>query len=247
MERLLDIGGAAARTGPRRDPPAQPGPRRARCRTGRASPTRTGSRSSTTRRFPRRPRAGARAPRLRGVRARQAASAGRPGGSGSASPATSRAPGIGPYEGAQVRRRSERPGLRHHRLRRAGPGPPTTLAQIGAAELGVRLDDVTVVAGDTALFPFGMGTGGSRVAANAGPAVARTAREVRARARRSPPSSWSARRRTSASRTAGRSVAGLPSRGVQLGGSPTPPFAPRPSADRASPASTLHATSIRTP
>ena len=34
------------------------------------------------------------------------------------------------------------------------------------------------------LFPFGMGTGGSRVAANAGPAVARTAREVRQRASR---------------------------------------------------------------
>jgi aerobic carbon-monoxide dehydrogenase large subunit len=63
-----------------------------------------------------------------------------------------------------------------------GQGHATTLAQIAASELGARLEDVTVVAGDTALFPFGMGTGGSRVAANAGPAVGRAAREVRARA-----------------------------------------------------------------
>jgi aerobic carbon-monoxide dehydrogenase large subunit len=41
-----------------------------------------------------------------------------------------------------------------------------------------------VVAGDTTVHPFGMGTGGSRVAANAGPAVARTARAVRAKATR---------------------------------------------------------------
>ena len=56
-----------------------------------------------------------------------------------------------------------------------GQGHATTLAQIAAAELGASFEDVTVVAGDTALVPFGMGTGGSRVTANAGPAVARTA------------------------------------------------------------------------
>ncbi len=65
-----------------------------------------------------------------------------------------------------------------------GQGHATTLAQVAAAELGAAWDDVHVVAGDTALFPFGMGTGGSRVAANSGPAVAQTAREVRERAAR---------------------------------------------------------------
>jgi carbon-monoxide dehydrogenase large subunit len=65
-----------------------------------------------------------------------------------------------------------------------GQGHGTTLAQIAATELGAAFDDVTVIAGDTALFPYGMGTGGSRVAANAGPAVARAAREVRSRASR---------------------------------------------------------------
>jgi len=65
-----------------------------------------------------------------------------------------------------------------------GQGHATTLAQIAASELGAAFEDVHVSAGDTALLPFGMGTGGSRVTANAGPAVARTAREVRARAAR---------------------------------------------------------------
>src|SRR2546428_8507771 len=39
--------------------------------------------------------------------------------------------------------------------------PYTTLfrSQIAAAELGAAWDDVHVAAGDTALFPFGMGTG----------------------------------------------------------------------------------------
>ena len=65
-----------------------------------------------------------------------------------------------------------------------GQGHATTLAQIAAAELGAAWEDVQVNAGDTAMFPFGMGTGGSRVAANSGPAVAQTAREVRERATR---------------------------------------------------------------
>src|SRR5262249_62130834 len=65
-----------------------------------------------------------------------------------------------------------------------GQGHATTLAQICAAELGAAFADVVVVAGDTTVHPFGMGTGGSRVAANAGPAVARTARAVRAKATR---------------------------------------------------------------
>jgi carbon-monoxide dehydrogenase large subunit len=90
--------------------------------------------------------------------------------------------GIGPYEGAQVR--VDPSGTVYVTVGVAGQGQghQTTLAQVCAAELGVPLTDVVVVAGDTQLFPIGMGTGGSRVAANAGPAVARSAREVRARA-----------------------------------------------------------------
>src|SRR5207248_2430443 len=53
---------------------------------------------------------------------------------------------------------------------------------IAAGELGASLDDVVVLGGDTTLMPYGMGTGGSRVMVNAGPAVARTAAQVRERA-----------------------------------------------------------------
>ena len=90
--------------------------------------------------------------------------------------------GLGPYEGATIR--VDPSGTIYVLIGVAaqGQGHRTTLAQIAAAALGARLEDVEIVAGDTHVAPFGMGTGGSRVAANAGPAVAQTAREVRARA-----------------------------------------------------------------
>ena len=90
--------------------------------------------------------------------------------------------GLGPYEGAQVRVDPSGQVFVTIGVAAQGQGHQTTLAQICAAELGVALENVHIVAGDTQLFPIGMGTGGSRVAANAGPAVARTAREVRLRA-----------------------------------------------------------------
>jgi carbon-monoxide dehydrogenase large subunit len=90
--------------------------------------------------------------------------------------------GLGPYESATVRVDPSGQVYVMIGVVAQGQGHATTLAQIAAAELGARFDDITVVAGDTALVPYGMGTGGSRVAANAGPAVARTAREVRAKA-----------------------------------------------------------------
>jgi CO/xanthine dehydrogenase Mo-binding subunit len=90
--------------------------------------------------------------------------------------------GLGPWEGATVRVDPSGTVYVLIGVSSQGQGHATTLAQIAAVELGARLDDVVVTAGDTSLFPYGMGTGGSRVMANAGPAVARTAREVRRRA-----------------------------------------------------------------
>jgi carbon-monoxide dehydrogenase large subunit len=92
--------------------------------------------------------------------------------------------GLGPFEGATVKVDPSGKVLVFIGVTAQGQGHATTLAQIAATELGAPLEDVTVVAGDTTRFPYGMGTGGSRVMANAGPAVARTAREVRARAGR---------------------------------------------------------------
>ncbi len=92
--------------------------------------------------------------------------------------------GLGPYEGATVR--VDPSGKVYVMLGVAaqGQGHATTLAQVAAGELGAAWDDVIVLGGDTERFPIGMGTGGSRVAANAGPAVAGAAREVRAKAAR---------------------------------------------------------------
>jgi aerobic carbon-monoxide dehydrogenase large subunit len=92
--------------------------------------------------------------------------------------------GLGPYEGATVRVDPSGKVYVLIGVAAQGQGHGTTLAQVAAGELGASFDDVTVVAGDTERFPIGMGTGGSRVAANAGPAVATAAREVRTKAAR---------------------------------------------------------------
>jgi len=92
--------------------------------------------------------------------------------------------GLGPYEGATVRVDPSGKVYVFIGVTAQGQGHATTLAQIAASELGANFEDVIVQAGDTTQFPFGMGTGGSRVMANSGPAVARTAREVKQKAQR---------------------------------------------------------------
>jgi carbon-monoxide dehydrogenase large subunit len=91
--------------------------------------------------------------------------------------------GVGPFEMADVRVDGRGAVRVLVGVSSQGQAHETTLAQIAAAELGVEAEAVSVAAGDTSLLPYGMGTGGSRVAANSGPAVARAAREVAARAR----------------------------------------------------------------
>lgn len=90
--------------------------------------------------------------------------------------------GLGPFEGANIRVDASGKVYVAIGVAAQGQGHATTLAQVAAQELGAAFEDVIVQAGDTTLFPFGMGTGGSRVMVNAGPAVAQTAREVRQRA-----------------------------------------------------------------
>jgi carbon-monoxide dehydrogenase large subunit len=65
-----------------------------------------------------------------------------------------------------------------------GQGEETTFAQIVAHELGIPLDDIEVVHGDTARIPMGWGTYGSRTTAVGGSAVALAARKVREKARK---------------------------------------------------------------
>jgi aerobic carbon-monoxide dehydrogenase large subunit len=92
--------------------------------------------------------------------------------------------GLGPYEGATVRVDPSGKVYVYIGVAAQGQGHATTLAQVAAGELGAAYDDVIVVGGDTERFPIGMGTGGSRVMANSGPAVAGAAREVRDKAAR---------------------------------------------------------------
>jgi carbon-monoxide dehydrogenase large subunit len=63
-----------------------------------------------------------------------------------------------------------------------GQSIATTMAQIAADELGVDLDDVVVVEGDTDRSPAGGGTGGSRSGVIGGAATHLAAREVRQKA-----------------------------------------------------------------
>ena len=60
-----------------------------------------------------------------------------------------------------------------------GQGHETTLAQVVAAELGARLEDVRVVSGDTAAGPAGTGTYASRSAVIGGGAAILAARALR--------------------------------------------------------------------
>jgi CO/xanthine dehydrogenase Mo-binding subunit len=90
--------------------------------------------------------------------------------------------GLGPFEGATVRVDPRGTVYVLVGVAAQGQAHSTTLAQIAADRLGADVDEVVVLSGDTTLMPYGMGTGGSRVMANTGPAVARAAEEVRARA-----------------------------------------------------------------
>lgn len=62
-----------------------------------------------------------------------------------------------------------------------GQGHETTLAQVVADELGVPMESVEVVHGDTGRINFGMGTYGSRSACVGGSALVRSAEKVRAK------------------------------------------------------------------
>jgi aerobic carbon-monoxide dehydrogenase large subunit len=65
-----------------------------------------------------------------------------------------------------------------------GQGHETTFAQVIAELLGVPLDQIEVVHGDTASIPFGMGTYGSRSLSVGGSALARAAQKIIAKGKK---------------------------------------------------------------
>ena len=86
---------------------------------------------------------------------------------------------IGPYEGATVRLDPSGHAVVATGACSQGQGHETAFAQIAADALGIPLDWVTVVGGDTAAIPFGVGTFASRSAVNAGSSIHVAAGKVR--------------------------------------------------------------------
>jgi aerobic carbon-monoxide dehydrogenase large subunit len=86
---------------------------------------------------------------------------------------------IGPYEGVSIKVDASGRVLVATGAVNSGQGHETSFAQVAADVLGVPLDWVTVIGGDTAAVPFGTGTYASRSAVTAGSSIVDAARQVR--------------------------------------------------------------------
>lgn len=87
--------------------------------------------------------------------------------------------GVGPYEGARVTIEASGKVFVATGVGTQGQGHFTTFAQIVAEQLGVAVDDVRIVTGDTTEFHWGTGTFASRGAVVAGNAIHASASIVR--------------------------------------------------------------------
>src|SRR5215831_8594133 len=90
---------------------------------------------------------------------------------------------IGPYEGATVRVDASGHVVVATGAASQGQGHETSFAQVAADALGVPIEWVTVVGGDTDAIPFGVGTFASRSAVNAGSSIHVAATTVREKLR----------------------------------------------------------------
>jgi carbon-monoxide dehydrogenase large subunit len=92
--------------------------------------------------------------------------------------------GLGPYEGIRVRVDRNGQVFVYSGASNQGQSHETTLAQVVADGLSVPFEQVTVVPGDTAGIPYGVGTFASRVAVLASASAVKAAGEVRDKALR---------------------------------------------------------------
>ncbi|MFF3668958.1 aerobic carbon-monoxide dehydrogenase large subunit [Microtetraspora malaysiensis] len=92
--------------------------------------------------------------------------------------------GVGPYEGGHVQVTSDGRVHVSTGLTSQGQGHETVFAQIAATELGVPIERVSVVTGDTRRFGYAVGTFASRAAVMSGNAIALACRKVREKALR---------------------------------------------------------------
>jgi carbon-monoxide dehydrogenase large subunit len=93
------------------------------------------------------------------------------------------ATGLGPYESATVRVATNGRIVVYTGATPQGQAHKTTLAQIAADELGVEIDAIDVVTGDTGSVSLGVGTFAARTAVNAGSSVHVAASAVAAKAK----------------------------------------------------------------
>ncbi len=89
--------------------------------------------------------------------------------------------GLGPYEGAKVRLTNKGRLLVTLAAAGQGQGYETVYAQIASDALGINMDYIDVMTGDTSKIPFGQGTFASRITATAGPATYQAAQQMRER------------------------------------------------------------------
>jgi aerobic carbon-monoxide dehydrogenase large subunit len=92
--------------------------------------------------------------------------------------------GVGPYEGGHVLVEPSGKVQVATGLSSQGQGHRTAFAQIVADQLGVPLEDIEVVTGDTRRFPYAVGTFASRAAVMSGNAIHLAAGKVREKALR---------------------------------------------------------------
>ncbi|RJL31326.1 aerobic carbon-monoxide dehydrogenase large subunit [Bailinhaonella thermotolerans] len=124
--------------------------------------------------------------------------------------------GVGPYEGGHVHVTTDGRVHVSTGLTSQGQGHETVFAQIVAEELGVPVEDVTVVTGDTRRFAYAVGTFASRAAVMSGNAIALAAREVREKALRVAAEALEADPRDLEIAGGEVRVAGVPGSGVPL-------------------------------
>src|SRR5687767_5067124 len=86
---------------------------------------------------------------------------------------------IGPFEGATIKVDLSGHVLVATGAVNSGQGHETSFAQVAADALGVPIDWVTVIGGDTAAVPFGVGTFASRSAVTAGSSIVDAAAQVK--------------------------------------------------------------------
>jgi carbon-monoxide dehydrogenase large subunit len=125
--------------------------------------------------------------------------------------------GIGPFEGARVQIQGSGKVTVVTGVGTQGQGHFTVLAQVAAQQLGVEVEDVEVVTGDTDQFHWGTGTFASRGAVVAGNAVHEAALAVREKALRLAADLLEAAPEDVELAAGAARVAGAPGRAIPLG------------------------------